>query len=57
MKILTIFILFKYNILYIFTILLCILDTYDCVVIAGGMGEGHIPCVALHEMIRITKPG
>lgn len=32
-------------------------DTYDCVVIAGGMGEGHIPCVALHEMIRITKPG
>ncbi|CAG2205687.1 unnamed protein product [Mytilus edulis] len=32
-------------------------DTYDCTIIAGGMGEGHIPCVALHEMIRITKPG
>ncbi|XP_063431963.1 uncharacterized protein LOC134714551 isoform X3 [Mytilus trossulus] len=32
-------------------------DTYDCTIIAGGMGEGHIPCVALHEMVRITKPG
>ncbi|KAJ8316980.1 hypothetical protein KUTeg_004884, partial [Tegillarca granosa] len=32
-------------------------DEYDCAVIAGGMGEGHIPCVALHEMIRIVKPG
>ena len=32
-------------------------DTYDCLAVAGGMGEGHIPCAALHEMIRIVKPG
>lgn len=32
-------------------------DTYDAVVVAGGMGEGHIPCNALYEMIRIVKPG
>jgi len=30
---------------------------YDCIVIAGGMGEGHIPTKALNEMIRIVKPG
>ncbi|XP_062568640.1 methyltransferase-like protein 27 isoform X1 [Saccostrea cucullata] len=32
-------------------------DTYDAAAIAGGMGEGHIPCNALYEMIRIVKPG
>lgn len=32
-------------------------DTYDAAAIAGGMGEGHIPCGALYEMIRIVKPG
>ena len=32
-------------------------DTYDAVVVAGGMGEGHIPRCALYEMIRIVKPG
>ena len=32
-------------------------DTYDAVVVTGGMGEGHIPCSALYEMIRIVKPG
>ncbi|KAL5006858.1 hypothetical protein ScPMuIL_015664 [Solemya velum] len=32
-------------------------DTYDCVVVSGGMGEGHIPCKAIPEMIRIAKPG
>lgn len=32
-------------------------DTYDCVVVSGGMGEGHIPCRAVPEMIRIAKPG
>jgi len=26
-------------------------------VIAGGMGEGHIPANALNEMIRLVKPG
>ena len=32
-------------------------DSYDALVIAGGMGENQIPCVALHEMIRLVKPG
>ncbi|XP_067657053.1 methyltransferase-like protein 27 [Haliotis asinina] len=32
-------------------------DTYDCVVICGGMGEGHIPCSGIRELIRITKQG
>jgi len=32
-------------------------DTYDCLVISGGMGEGHIPTKAVDEMIRIVKPG
>ncbi|XP_048747410.2 methyltransferase-like protein 27 isoform X2 [Ostrea edulis] len=31
--------------------------TYDVAVIAGGMGEGHIPCNALPEIIRIVKAG
>ncbi|ODM99001.1 Williams-Beuren syndrome chromosomal region 27 protein [Orchesella cincta] len=30
---------------------------YDALVIAGGMGEGHIPVKAVDEMIRIVKPG
>ena len=32
-------------------------DIYDCVAISGGMGESHIPCIALRELIRIVKPG
>ncbi|KAK6186311.1 hypothetical protein SNE40_008372 [Patella caerulea] len=32
-------------------------DEYDCCVVSGGMGEGHIPCSGLHEMIRVVKPG
>merc|ERR1711976_21166 len=32
-------------------------NDYDAIIIAGGMGENHIPCVALHEMIRLVKPG
>ena len=32
-------------------------DTYDGLVISGGMGEGHIPTEGLKELIRITKPG
>ncbi|KAJ8307733.1 hypothetical protein KUTeg_014715 [Tegillarca granosa] len=31
-------------------------DYYDCVVSAGGFGDGHIPIEALYEMIRIVKP-
>jgi len=30
---------------------------YDSLVIAGGMGEGHIPVNAINEMIRLVKPG
>ncbi|XP_064109295.1 methyltransferase-like protein 27 [Macrobrachium nipponense] len=32
-------------------------DTYDVLVIAGGMGEGHIPVKGIDDMIRITKSG
>jgi hypothetical protein len=32
-------------------------DTYDCAVISGGMGEGHIPTDGLYELARIVKPG
>ncbi|XP_069139662.1 methyltransferase-like protein 27 isoform X2 [Argopecten irradians] len=32
-------------------------DKYACVVVAGGMGEGHIPCAAVPEMVRIVQPG
>jgi hypothetical protein len=34
-----------------------LVGVYDVAVVAGGMGEGHIPCNALPEMIRIVKPG
>ncbi|XP_060581812.1 uncharacterized protein LOC132738345 [Ruditapes philippinarum] len=30
---------------------------YDSLVVAGGMGESHIPCTGILEMIRIVKPG
>ncbi|CAG5124183.1 unnamed protein product [Candidula unifasciata] len=30
---------------------------YDVAVTSGGMGEGHIPCSGLHELIRVVKPG
>ncbi|XP_064109367.1 uncharacterized methyltransferase Sca_1399-like [Macrobrachium nipponense] len=32
-------------------------DTYDVLVIAGGMGEGHIPVKGINDMIRIVKSG
>ena len=32
-------------------------DKYDMVVQSGAMGEGHLPCEAMCEMIRIVKPG
>jgi len=32
-------------------------DTYDALVISGGMGEGHIPIRAIDEMLRIVKKG
>lgn len=36
---------------------LILIDTYDVVVIVGGMGEGHVPMRGVDDMIRITKPG
>ncbi|OWF38266.1 Williams-Beuren syndrome chromosomal region 27 protein-like [Mizuhopecten yessoensis] len=30
---------------------------YNCVTSSGGMGDGHIPCEALYEIIRIVKSG
>ncbi|XP_042871010.1 demethylmenaquinone methyltransferase-like [Penaeus japonicus] len=32
-------------------------DTYDFVIVAGGMGEGHIPVEGLDDMIDMAKPG
>ena len=32
-------------------------DAYAAIAIAGGMGEGHIPCSALSEMVRVVTPG
>ncbi|KAL3887887.1 hypothetical protein ACJMK2_000276 [Sinanodonta woodiana] len=32
-------------------------DSYDCLVVVGGMGEGHLPAESLHEMIRLVKTG
>ncbi|KAL3864270.1 hypothetical protein ACJMK2_005968 [Sinanodonta woodiana] len=32
-------------------------DEYDCTVVAGAMGEGHLSCDCLYEMIRVVKPG
>lgn len=32
-------------------------NTYDGITICGAMGDNHIPCCALHEMIRLVKPG
>ncbi|KAL3876950.1 hypothetical protein ACJMK2_034728 [Sinanodonta woodiana] len=32
-------------------------DSYDCLVVVGGMGEGHLPAESVHEMIRLVKPG
>jgi len=32
-------------------------NSYDALVIAGGMGEGHIPVNAIDEMIRLVKSG
>ncbi|KAK0054666.1 methyltransferase-like protein 27 [Biomphalaria pfeifferi] len=36
----------------------CILSgSYDVALICGGMGEGHIPCSGLDELIRVVRPG
>ncbi|KAK3583601.1 hypothetical protein CHS0354_039423 [Potamilus streckersoni] len=32
-------------------------DSYDCLVVVGGMGEGHLPAESVYEMIRLVKPG
>ncbi|XP_050704256.1 methyltransferase-like protein 27 [Eriocheir sinensis] len=32
-------------------------DTYDLVIISGGMGEGHIPVSGLDDLVRVAKNG
>lgn len=32
-------------------------DTYDVVLIAGGMGEGHIPVSGIDDLVRAAKKG
>ncbi|CAL1527701.1 unnamed protein product [Lymnaea stagnalis] len=32
-------------------------DFYDVALICGGMGQGHIPCSGLDELVRVVKPG
>ncbi|XP_074657750.1 methyltransferase-like protein 27 [Tubulanus polymorphus] len=32
-------------------------ETYDCVLTAGGMGQGHIPCAGLDELLRLARQG
>ncbi|KAK3873955.1 hypothetical protein Pcinc_021068 [Petrolisthes cinctipes] len=32
-------------------------DTYDLVVIAGGMGHSHIPVSGVDDLVRVAKPG
>ncbi|XP_045119351.1 methyltransferase-like protein 27 isoform X1 [Portunus trituberculatus] len=32
-------------------------DTYDLVVISGGMGEGHVPVSGIDELVRAAKKG
>ena len=36
---------------------IAVVGSYDVLVIAGGMGEGHIPVRAVEEMIRIVRKG
>ncbi|XP_045119170.1 uncharacterized protein LOC123509095 isoform X2 [Portunus trituberculatus] len=32
-------------------------DTYDLVLICGGMGEGHVPVSGIDEVVRAAKKG
>ncbi|XP_059151416.1 methyltransferase-like protein 27 isoform X2 [Physella acuta] len=32
-------------------------DYYDVAIICGGMGQGHIPCNGIDELVRLVKPG
>ncbi|XP_038615468.1 methyltransferase-like protein 27 isoform X2 [Tachyglossus aculeatus] len=32
-------------------------DQYDAVTIVGALSEGQVPCSALPELLRVTKPG
>ncbi|XP_028937547.1 methyltransferase-like protein 27 [Ornithorhynchus anatinus] len=32
-------------------------DRYDAVIIVGALSEGQVPCSALPELLRVTKPG
>ena len=32
-------------------------DTYDLLLVAGGMAEGHIPVSGLDDLVRVAKNG
>ena len=32
-------------------------DTYDVVTLSGGFVPGHVPLAAIHDLIRMCKPG
>lgn len=31
--------------------------TFDAVIIVGALSEGQVPCCAIPELLRVTKPG
>ena len=43
--------------LFICIYVIHVIDSYDSIVLSGALGEGHIPCRGLDQMIRVVKPG
>ena len=42
---------------FLLLLVMFILDSYDGVTAAACFSANHVPCAALHELIRIVKPG